>query len=162
MVQERKVLWIKNKKKMLMTLYRKSKFEEYAVRIGQGCHKQQKIMRSPRPDLDYSKLQLRGSRMYFQTETCHCNIITAMKARTMWQARHIARMENNRNAYKVLVRRTEGKRRPGRRRSGWKVVTVDLKKCGSVDWSQLAQDKAKWQVLVNTVIKIRVLQCATS
>jgi hypothetical protein len=59
-------------------------------------------------------------------------------------------MREKRNVYGLLMGKPEGKRLPGRmdlREIGW----------GSVDWMQLAQDRDRWQVLVNTVIHLQVL-----
>jgi hypothetical protein len=66
-----------------------------------------------------------------------------------------------RNVYKVLMRKPEGKRPlgiPGRR---WEDgIRMDLKEIGwgSVDWIQLAQDRDRWRALVNTVMNLRVLE----
>jgi hypothetical protein len=63
-----------------------------------------------------------------------------------------------RNAYKVLMGKPEGKRPLGRRR--WKDgIRMDLREIGwgNVDWIQLAQDRDRWRALVNTVINLRVL-----
>jgi hypothetical protein len=39
-------------------------------------------------------------------------------------------------------------------------IRMDLREigCGSVDWIQLAQDRARWRAVVNTVMNIRVLE----
>jgi hypothetical protein len=64
-----------------------------------------------------------------------------------------------RNAYKILVGKPEGKRplgRPGRR---WEDnIRIDLRKIGwkAVEWMYLARDTNKWQVLVDTVMNLRV------
>jgi hypothetical protein len=65
-----------------------------------------------------------------------------------------------RNVYRVLVGKPEGKRLLGRPRRTWEDgIRMDLKEIGwgSVDWIQLAQDRDRWRAVVNTVIKLRVL-----
>jgi hypothetical protein len=47
------------------------------------------------------------------------NIIRHIKSRRMRQAGHVASMVKERNVYKVLVGKLEGKRTIGRRRRGW-------------------------------------------
>jgi hypothetical protein len=47
------------------------------------------------------------------------SIIRMMKARRMKWARHVARMWENRNAYRILVEMPEGKRPLGRPRRMW-------------------------------------------
>jgi hypothetical protein len=62
--------------------------------------------------------------------------------------------------YRVLMGKPEGKRPLGRPRCRWEEgLRMDLREIGwgSVDWIQLAQDKARWQALVNTVMNLRVL-----
>jgi hypothetical protein len=51
-------------------------------------------------------------------------------------------MGEERNVYRVLMGKPEGKRPLGR---------------GSVDWIQLAQDRDQWLAVVNTVMNLRVL-----
>jgi hypothetical protein len=47
------------------------------------------------------------------------NIIRMIKSRRMRLARHVARIEEKRNAYRLLVRKPEGKRPLGRPRRRW-------------------------------------------
>jgi hypothetical protein len=65
-----------------------------------------------------------------------------------------------RNVYKVLMGKPEGKRPRGRPRRRWEDgIRIDLREigCGSVDWIQLAQDRDRWRALVNTVMHLLVL-----
>jgi hypothetical protein len=68
-------------------------------------------------------------------------------------------MGEKRNAYRLLVRKPEGKRPLGRPRRRWvDNIRMDLGEVGSgdVDWIGLAQDRNRWRALVNSVLKIRV------
>jgi hypothetical protein len=61
--------------------------------------------------------------------------------------------------YKVLVGRHEGKRPLGRPSHKWEDgIRMDLREIGwmGAKWIQLAQDRNKWQTLVNMVISIWV------
>jgi hypothetical protein len=60
------------------------------------------------------------------------------------------------NAYKILVRKSEGKRphgNLGRRRE--RNIRMDFKEVWfqGLEWIHLAQDRAQWWVLVNMVMK---------
>ena len=64
-----------------------------------------------------------------------------------------------RGVYRVLVGRHEGKRPLGRPRHRWEDnIKMDLREvgCGGVDWIELAQDRDRWRVVVNAVMKLRV------
>jgi hypothetical protein len=65
-------------------------------------------------------------------------------------------MGKMRNAYKILVIKSKGKRPFGRCR--WKDIRMDLREMGweGVDWMHLAQDKDQWQALVNTIMNLWV------
>jgi hypothetical protein len=68
-------------------------------------------------------------------------------------------MWEKRNAYRLLVRKPEGKRplgRPRRRRVG--IVRMDLGEVGwcDVNWIGLAQYRNRWRALVNSVLNLRV------
>jgi hypothetical protein len=63
------------------------------------------------------------------------------------------------NAYRILVGMPEGKRPLGRRRRRWvDNVKMDLREIGwnGMDWIDVAQYRAQWRVLVNTVVNLRV------
>jgi hypothetical protein len=69
-------------------------------------------------------------------------------------------MGEERNVYRVLMGKPEGKRplgRPRHRREDG--IRMDLRKIGweSVDWIKLAQDRGRWRVIVNTVMNLLVL-----
>jgi hypothetical protein len=68
-----------------------------------------------------------------------------IKSRRMRLAGHVAQMGEKRNAYRVLVGKPEGKRRPlGRPRRRWVDNNkMDLREIGwdRMDWIYLAQDR---------------------
>jgi hypothetical protein len=75
-----------------------------------------------------------------------------IKSRVRWTG-HVERMENVRNAYRILVRNPEGKiplgqpklRYEDNRMKGWEYL----------NWMQLAQNTDQLWVLLNTVINFR-------
>jgi hypothetical protein len=88
------------------------------------------------------------------------NIIRKIKSRRMRWVGHVARMGEERNVYRVLMGKPEGKRPLGRPRCIWEDgIRMDLRGIGwgNVDWIQLAQDRDWWQALVNMVMNLRVL-----
>jgi len=61
--------------------------------------------------------------------------------------------------YRVLVWKPEGKRPLGRPRLRWEDnIKMDVQEvgCGGMDWIELAQDRDRWQSLVNAVMNLRV------
>ena len=69
---------------------------------------------------------------------------------------YVARMEERRDVYKVLVGKREGKRPIGRPRRRWKGnIKMDLQKvgCGGMDWIELARDRDRWRTVVSAVMK---------
>jgi hypothetical protein len=80
-------------------------------------------------------------------------------------------MGEKRNAYRLFVRKPEGKRPLGRPRRRWMDnirmdlgevgwgVRMDLGEVGwgDVDWIGLAKNKNRWRALVNSVFNLRVL-----
>jgi len=73
--------------------------------------------------------------------------------------RHVARMGETRNSYKILVRKTEEKRPLGRPRRRQKYnIRLDLRETEweAVDWKHLAQDRDQWQSLVKMIFNLLV------
>jgi hypothetical protein len=63
------------------------------------------------------------------------------------------------NAYRILVRKPEGKRPLGRPKLKWvDNIKMDLREIGGrgMDWIDLAQDRDQWRALENTVLNLRV------
>jgi hypothetical protein len=83
------------------------------------------------------------------------NIIRTIKSKRMRWVGHVARMRATRNAYRILVGKSEGKRPLGRPRCMWvDSIKMDLREIGwdGMDWIELAQDWDQWGALVNTVM----------
>jgi hypothetical protein len=87
------------------------------------------------------------------------SIIRIIKSRSMRWAGHVARMGENRNAYRLLVGKPEGKRPLGRPRRRWvDNIRMDIGDVGwgYVDWIGLAKDRNRWRALVNSLLNLRV------
>ena len=68
-------------------------------------------------------------------------------------------MREDRGVHRVLVGKHERKRPLGRPRRRWEDnIKMDLQEVGGGrgDWMELAQDRYRWQALVNTVMNLRV------
>jgi hypothetical protein len=88
------------------------------------------------------------------------DIIWQVKSRRMRWAGLVARMGEERNVYKVLVGKPEGKRPLGRPRRRWEDgIIMDLRETGlgGVDWIRLSQDRDRWRAVVSAVMNLRVL-----
>ncbi|KAJ4428116.1 hypothetical protein ANN_24130 [Periplaneta americana] len=87
------------------------------------------------------------------------DIIRNIKSWRLRWAGRVARMGESRNAYRVLVGRSEGKRPLGRPRSKWEDnIKMDLREVGydDRDWINLAQDRDRWRAYVRAAMKLRV------
>jgi hypothetical protein len=66
-------------------------------------------------------------------------------------------VREEKNVYKVLVGMIEGKIQLGRPRRRWddgiRMELGDIDS-GSAEWTQMAQDRNRWQALVNTVMNL--------
>jgi hypothetical protein len=78
------------------------------------------------------------------------SIIRIIKSRRMRWVGHVVRMEEKRKAYRLLVRKPEGKRLSGRLNRRWveniRKILLELG-WGDVDWIGLAQDRDRWRAL---------------
>jgi hypothetical protein len=87
------------------------------------------------------------------------SIIRMIKSRRMKCARHVARIGEKRNAYRILVGNPEEKRPVGRPRPRWvDNIKMDHREIGwdGMDRIDLAQNRDQWRSLVNTVINLRI------
>ena len=87
------------------------------------------------------------------------NIVRVIKSRRMRWAGHVARMDEERGVYRVLVGKLEGKRPLGRPRRRWvDNIRIDFHEvgCGYMDWIGLAQDRDGWRTLVSAVMNLRI------
>jgi hypothetical protein len=87
------------------------------------------------------------------------SIIRIIKAKRMRWAGHVARIRENRNVHRLLMRKPEGRRPLGRPRRRWlDNIRMDLVEVGwgDADWIGLPQDRDRWRALVNSVLNLRV------
>ena len=87
------------------------------------------------------------------------NIIRDLKSILLRWAGHVARMEQSRNAYRVLVGKPEGERPLGRPRRRWEDnIKMDLREvvCDPRDWIALPEDRDQWRAYVRAVMNLRV------
>ena len=74
-------------------------------------------------------------------------------------AGHVARMEQFRSAYRVLVGKPERKKPLGRPRCKWEDnIKMDLREvsCDPRDWINLAENRDKWRAYVRAVMYLWV------
>jgi hypothetical protein len=72
---------------------------------------------------------------------------------------HVARMEEGRGVYRVLVGRPGGKRPLGRPRRRLEYnIKLDLREIGidGTNWIHLAQDRVQWWACMNMVMNLRI------
>ena len=87
------------------------------------------------------------------------NIIRSLKSRRLRWAEHVTRMEQSRNACRVLVGKPGEKRSLGRPRRRWEdIIEMDLREvgCDPGEWIDLAEDRNEWRAYVRAVMNIRV------
>ena len=87
------------------------------------------------------------------------NIVWVIKWRIRW-AGHVAGMGEEREVYRFLVGKPDGKRPLGRPRRRWvDNIRMDLQEviCGYMDWIGLAQVRDRWRTLVSAVMNLRVI-----
>ena len=90
---------------------------------------------------------------------CSPNTVQVTKSRRMNWMGHVARVGERRGVYRVLVGKPEGKKPLGRPRHRWEDnIKMDLQEvgCEGVDFIKLAQDRDRWQAVVNAVMNLQV------
>ena len=88
------------------------------------------------------------------------NIMRIVKSCRLRWAGHVARMRNERGAWKPVVGNPEGKRPVGRPRMRWEENNNnhDLREVDYTggDWKTLADDREVWKAYVHVVMNLRV------
>ena len=87
------------------------------------------------------------------------NIVRVIKSRRMRWAGDVVCMGERRGVNRVLRGKSEGTRPFGRPRHRWEDnIKMDLQEvgCEGMDWIMLAQDRDRWQALVNVVMNLQV------
>ena len=87
------------------------------------------------------------------------NIFRVIKSRRMEWDRHVARMEDTRGVYRVLLGKSKGKIPLGRTRLRREDnIKMDIQEvgCGVMDSIVLAQDRDRRRALVNAVMNLGV------
>ena len=82
-----------------------------------------------------------------------------IKSRTLRWSGHVARMEEDRSAFKILTSKPTGKRPLGRPRRRWEDnIRMDLEEMGinAGNWVDSAHDRNYWRALVNAALNLRV------
>ena len=82
-----------------------------------------------------------------------------IKSRRMYWAGHVAHMGEEREVYRFLLGKPEGRRPLGRPKHRWvDNIRTNLQEvgCGYMDWIGLAQDRDRCRTLVNAVMNLRV------
>jgi hypothetical protein len=105
-----------------------------------------------------------GSRRKLHNDELHSlysslNIVRMIKSRRMSWAGHVARIEEGRGVYRVLVGKPESKRPLGRPRRRWEDnIKMDFREIyiDGENWIRLAQDRVRWRAFMNTVVNLRV------
>jgi hypothetical protein len=81
-----------------------------------------------------------------------------VSGRIRW-AGHVTQIGEKRNAYRILMRKQEGRRPLLRPRCRWDDnIKIDLIEEGweDMDWIHMVQDRNQWRHLVTAVINLRV------
>ena len=71
---------------------------------------------------------------------------------------HVARMQERRVVYRVLVGKPEGRDHLENPGADGRIILrwIMMKWDGGMDWIDLAQDRDRWRALVNAVMNLRV------
>ena len=87
------------------------------------------------------------------------NIVKMIKCKILKWTGHVARMEECRSVFKILIGKSTGKRPLGRPRRRWEDnIRMDLEEIGinAGNWVDSAQDRDYFRALVNAALNLQV------
>ena len=87
------------------------------------------------------------------------NIVRAIKSRRLRWTGHVARMEEDRSAFKIVTGKPTGKRRLGRTRRRWEGnIRIGLEEIGinAGNWVDSVQNRNYLRARVNAAFNLRV------
>ena len=90
---------------------------------------------------------------------CSPNIVRVIKCIRLRWAGHVAIMEEDRSAFKILTGKPTGQRLLGRLRRRWEDnIRMDLEEIdiNAGNWVDSAEDRNYWRALVNAALNLRV------
>ena len=90
---------------------------------------------------------------------CHLYNIIRIKHRTLRSARHVLRMEEGRNAFKILIYSPTGKKSLGRSWRRWEDdIRRDLKEIcvNTRNWADSTQGRDYWRAGMNAALNLRL------
>ena len=84
------------------------------------------------------------------------NIVKVIRSRRLRWAGHVARMEEGRSTFKILIGKPRGKTPLGK--GGGDNITMGLKEIGinMRNWVNSTQDRDYWRALVNAALNLQV------
>jgi len=122
--------------------------EEHRLRV------LRKIFGPKRDEVTREWTQLHNKELYSSP-----NIVGVIKSRRMSWAEHVAPVGGEERHTQGFGSETRGKEPLGRPRHRWEDnIKMDLQEVGygGMDWVELAQDRERWQALVNVVMNLQV------
>ena len=114
-----------------------------------------RIFGPKRDDVTGKWRRLHNKELY--TPSSSSNIIRVIKLIRLRWAEHVACVGERRSPYRFLVEKPEERRPLGRRKPRWENSKWIFKKWGGVmHWIDLAEERDRYQAVVNAVMNLRV------
>ena len=113
----------------------------------------------PKRDANGERRRLHNEEHHNLYRSPNINVVKVIKSKRLRWAWHVARMEEDRSAFKILTGKPTGKRPLGRPRRRWEDnIRMDLEEIciNAGNWVDSTQDRNYWRALVNAALNLRV------